>query len=174
MKLLLTKDVSRLGIVGDVVEVSPGYARNYLLPGRLATEPTAANMRALAEERAKAEERQRLAHVALQEQADRLADVEVTIAAPANEEGVLYGSVGPREIAAALREEGHGVNASLIDMRAPIRRLDNVLVDVTLSENISAKVKVWVVRTGASDTDEDADPDGADEGSGHDDDDRDA
>ena len=155
MKLLLTKDVTKLGIVGDVVEVSAGYARNYLLPQRLATQPTEANMRALAEDRAKAEERRRRARVALQEQAERLADVEVTIAAPANEEGVLYGSVGPREIAAALREEGHGVDASCIDLRNPIRRLDNVLVDVVLAEDINTKVKVWVVRSGAAEDGED-------------------
>ena len=157
MKLLLTKDVAKLGIVGDVVEVSPGFARNYLLPHRLATQPTEINMRALAADRAKAEERRRLAREALQEQADRLADVEITIAAPANPEGVLYGSVGPREIAAALREEGHGVDASCIDLRTPIRRLDNVLVDVVLAEEIHAKVKVWVVRSGASEQDREED-----------------
>jgi len=169
MKLLLTKDVSKLGIVGDVVEVSAGYARNYLLPSRLATQPTPANMRALAEERAKAEDRRRLAHEALQEQAAKLADVEVTIAVPANEEGVPYGSVGPREVAAALREEGHGVHESLIDLRTPIKRLDNVLVDVVLAEGISTKVKVWVVRTGVTEGDEE----GADEESGDDGDSRD-
>ncbi len=153
MKLLLTKDVSKLGIVGDVVEVSAGYARNYLLPNRLATQPTEANMRALAEERAKAEERRRQAHRALQVQAEKLADVDVTIAAPANAEGVLYGSVGPREIAAALREEGHHVNAAQIDLRTPIRHLDNVVVDVILADDIAAKVKVWVVRSSAVEDD---------------------
>ncbi|MCP4590154.1 MAG: 50S ribosomal protein L9 [bacterium] len=150
MKLLLTKDVSRLGIVGDVVEVSAGYARNFLLPKRLATEPTAANMRALADERAKAEERRRLAREALEARAEKLADVEVTITAPANEEGALYGSVGSREIAAALVEEGHDVDAGSIDLRTPIRHLDNVLVDVVLADDISTKVKVWVVRSGAT------------------------
>ena len=171
MKLLLTKDVAKLGIVGDVVEVASGYARNYLLPNRLATQPTEANMRALAEERAKAEDRRRLAHEALRAQAEKLADVEVTITAPANKEGVLYGSVGSREIAAALREEGHGVDASLINLSTPIRHLDNILVDVVLAEDITTKVKVWVVRSGAT-----ADQEGEDAGeeAGDDDDHRDA
>ncbi len=150
MKLLLTKDVAKLGIVGDVVEVAAGYARNYLLPKRLATQPTEANMRALADERAKAEERRRLVHEALQAQAEKLADVEVTIAVPANEEGVLYGSVGPREIAEALCEEGHEVDSSQVELHTPIRHLDNVLVDVVLAEGIATKVKVWVVRSGAT------------------------
>ena len=71
----------------------------------------------------------------------------MTIAAAANEEGVLYGSVGPREIAAALREEGHEVEPANVNLHAPIRRLDNVAVEVTLGEGITAEVKVWVVRS---------------------------
>ena len=65
MELLLKKDVAHLGIVGDVVQVSSGYARNYLLPQDIATQATEANIRGLAEERLKAEERRRFAHDAL-------------------------------------------------------------------------------------------------------------
>lgn len=170
MKLLLTKDVAKLGIVGDVVEVSAGFARNFLLPNRLATQPTEINMRALAEERTKAEERRRLAREALQSLADKLVDCEVTITAPANAEGVLYGSVGPREIAAALREEGHDINANQIDLRTPIRHLDNIVVDVVFADDITAKVKVWVVRSGVSVEGEegDADQESGDDGDAYD------
>ena len=142
MKLLLRKDIAKLGIVGDVVEVADGYARNYLLPQRLAAEPTEANIRALAEERKKAEARRRSVREAQMFLAETLRTVEV-----ANEEGVLYGSVGPREIAAALREEGHEVEAANVNLHAPIRHLDNVAVEVTLGEDITAEVKVWVVRS---------------------------
>jgi len=154
MKLLLKKDIAKLGIVGDVVNVSPGYARNYLLPQHLATQPTAANMRALAEERAKAEERRRLRREHLSQVAEKLADVEVTIEAAANEEGVLYGSVGPREVAAALRDEGHDISTESVRMHDTIKRLDNVVVDVVLADEIEATVKVWVVRSKGSDTDD--------------------
>lgn len=147
MKLLLKKDISHLGIVGDVVEVAAGYGRNYLLPQGLATDATEENMRALAEERKQAEERRRLAREELGRKAERLRDVEVTIAAAANEEGILYGSVGPREIATALREEGHDVDASHIDLHEPIRRLDNITVTVKFLDEIAADVKVWVVRS---------------------------
>lgn len=150
MKLLLKKDISTLGIVGDVVNVSPGYARNYLLPHNLATQPTEANMKALAEERAKAEERRRLRIEKLSQTAEKLADVEVTIEAAANEEGVLYGSVGPREVSAALRDEGHEVSAEQVRMHETIKRLDNVVVDVVLADTIESTVKVWVVRSKAS------------------------
>lgn len=147
MKLLLKRDISHLGIVGDVVEVAAGYGRNYLLPQGLATDATEENMRALAEERKQAEERRRLAREELGRKAERLRDVEVTIAAAANEEGILYGSVGPREIATALREEGHDVDASHIDLHEPIRRLDNITVTVKFLDEIAADVKVWVVRS---------------------------
>jgi large subunit ribosomal protein L9 len=154
MKLLLKRDIPRLGIVGDVVDVSAGYARNYLLPQDLATQPTDANMRALADARRQAEERRRKLREQLQAVADAIADVEVTIEAAANEEGVLYGSVGPREVAAALRDLGHDVNASHVQLREPIKHLDNVMVPVVLSENISTQVKVWVVRSKAALEDE--------------------
>ena len=145
MKLLLKKDIQRLGIVGDVVEVSDGYARNYLLPQRLATEPTEVNIRALAGERKQAEERRRSLRESQMVLAETLRSVEVTIAAAANEDGVLYGSVGPREIAAALRDEGHVIDASAVNLYTPIRQLDNVSVEVKLADDITAEVKVWVV-----------------------------
>lgn len=150
MELLLKRDVPKLGIVGDVVQVSPGYARNYLLPQDIATQATEANIRGLAEERLKAEQRRRLAREALVQAAERLRDVEVTIAAAANDEGVLYGSVGSREVAAALRDEGHTVDASCIDLHDPIRRLDNITVTVRFGDDITSEVKVWVVRSQAT------------------------
>ena len=153
MKLLLRRSVPKLGIVGDIVEVKAGYARNYLLPQHLAVEPTEANMRKLAEarriaEQERAEERARLVAVA-----DRLAQVEVTIAAKANQEGVLYGSVGQREIATALNEEGHEVEPDQVMLKTPLRHLDNVQVQVQLLDDVEATVKVWIVRERGTDDD---------------------
>lgn len=164
MKLLLKKDIPRLGIVGDVVNVSAGFARNYLLPQDLATQPTAANMKALAEARRQAEERRRRLFEQLQATATAIADVEITIEAAANEEGVLYGSVGPREVAAALRDLGHDVNASHVHLRDPIKHLDNVVVPVVLAEKIETQVKVWVVRSKAAVDEEGAEGKEAGEG----------
>lgn len=156
MELLLKKDIPRLGIVGDVVNVSAGYARNYLLPQDLATQPTEANKRALAEARRQAEERRSMLHEQLKATAEAIADVEVTIEAAANEEGVLYGSVGAREVAAALRDLGHDVNPAQVQLRDPIKHLDNVVVPVVLAESIETQVKVWVVRSKAVLDDEDS------------------
>ena len=135
-----------MGIVGDIVEVSAGYARNYLLPHHLATEPTKANMRKLAKARMEAEEEIKLKRKQLEAAAQRLEGVEVTVRARANEEGVLYGSVGRREIAAALLDEGHFVKFDQVVLDEPIRRLDNVAVEVCLAPELISSVKVWVVR----------------------------
>ena len=142
MKLLLKQDIAKLGIVGDVVNVSAGYARNYLLPQKMAMAPTEANMKRLAETRKHAEKKRRLAREAMEREAQKLADVEVTITAAANEDGVLYGSVGRKEIAAALHDDGHQVV-----LEHPLRQLDSVMVEVRFTDEIRAQVKVWVVRS---------------------------
>jgi large subunit ribosomal protein L9 len=154
MKLLLCKNVEKLGIVGDIVEVTAGYARNYLVPQGLATEPTEANVRALAEARRMAEQERIHEREQLKSLAKRLEDVEVTIRARANEEGVLYGSVGRKEVAAALMEEGYPVAEDQLLLSTPIRHLDNVAVDVKLADDLTSSVKVWVVREKTGDEDE--------------------
>ena len=145
MKLLLCKNVDKLGIVGDVVEVTAGYARNYLLPHGIATEPTEANMRALAEARRAAELERARKRTELEQLAERLEGIEVTIRARANEEGVLYGSVGARDIVEALADEGYYIQSEQVALERPIRHLDTVAVDIRLAEDLGSAVKVWVV-----------------------------
>ena len=154
MKLLLCKNVNNLGIVGDVVQVSAGYGRNYLLPQGLATEPTEGNMRVLAKARREAEHERARQRTELEKLAERLAEVEVTIHAPANESGVLYGSVGPKEIAAALADEGYFLQPDQIVLVHPIRQLDNVEVEVKLAADLPSSIKVWVVRDKTDEEDE--------------------
>ena len=151
MKLLLCKNIERLGIVGDVVTVAPGYARNYLLPQGLATEPTEANKRVLAEARRAAEEERTRQRAELEELATQIEGVEVTIRARANEEGALYGSVGTRDIASALAEEGYYLGADQIALDRPIRHLDTVAVDVNLADDLHSSIKVWIVREKTAD-----------------------
>ncbi|MCH8854624.1 MAG: 50S ribosomal protein L9, partial [Planctomycetes bacterium] len=94
MKLILSKDVKHLGLVGDVVDVKNGYARNYLLPQLLALVPTANNVKAVEKARAAAAEKRQLLEQGLREAAQRLSGTEVTIRAAANAEGgVLVGEV---------------------------------------------------------------------------------
>ncbi len=157
MELLLKKDVPNLGFVGDVVHVKAGYARNYLIPHHLAVEPTKANMKEIEEAKKLAAAERLRKRTLLEEQAQRVNGVEITISAAANEEGHLYGSVGPREIAAALRDEGHGVEAAQVQLHEPIKQLDSRAVTIRFAEDLLAEVKVWVVRErAAGDLDEPA------------------
>jgi len=148
MRLLLLEDVRKLGHLGDVVKVKPGYARNYLLPQRLATEPTEENIKAIEDRRraataARARRMQEFSALAAQ-----LKDVSVTIEAAANPEGTLYGSVGEKDIAAALNAQGFAVLPEHVMMKTPIRTLDSRMVTLELADEIAAEVKVWVVREG--------------------------
>ncbi len=150
MKLLLRRDIPNVGLAGDVVEVKQGYARNYLIPHHLGVLPTAANMKAIEEDKKQAEAERRVRRAALEKQAERLRDLEVTISSACNPEGRLYGSVGPREIAAALRDEGHDVETKQVQLREPIRQLDNVTVPVMFADDLIVEVKVWIVRESGS------------------------
>jgi large subunit ribosomal protein L9 len=146
MKLLLRRDIPKLGLAGDVVDVSQGYARNFLLPQRLAVEPTKANMRQIEEDKKRAEAERRARRAALETAASKLANVEVMIHAAANPEGSLYGSVGPREISAALREEGHDVEPSHVELHETLRKIGNWDVPVVFSDDLRVTVKVWIVQ----------------------------
>jgi len=151
MKLLLCRNIEKLGIVGDVVDVAPGYARNYLLPQGLGTEPTQSNIKALAKARLVAEEDRIRERKLLTKLAERMKDVEVTVRARANEDGTLYGSVGKSEISDALKEEGYPIETDHIVLSSPLRQLDNVVVELKLADGIGSEVKVWVVREKSAD-----------------------
>ncbi|MEW6253020.1 MAG: 50S ribosomal protein L9 [Planctomycetota bacterium] len=148
MRLLLLQDVRKLGHLGDVVEVSPGYARNYLLPQRLATEPTEENIKAIEDRRRAAAAERALRNKRFAELVEQLKDVSLTIEAAANPEGTLYGSVTGRDIAAALNAQGFPVRPEHIVLDAPIRTLDNRMVRLEFTDEIAAEVKLWVVREG--------------------------
>ena len=99
MQLVLTEDVPNLGRQGDLVEVKPGYGRNYLLPRGLATVPTQHNLRLLERYKQRVQQAREARVADLKVLAEQIARTTVTIEANANEEGHLYGSVGPAEIA---------------------------------------------------------------------------
>ena len=101
--------------------------------------------------------------------AKRMEGVEVTIRARANEDGVLYGSVGRREISAALAEEGHHVAVEQIQLHTPLRRLDNIEVELRFASDLRSTIKVWVVREktgeeGEEDKEQEATPVGREAG----------
>ncbi|NLW85498.1 MAG: 50S ribosomal protein L9 [Planctomycetes bacterium] len=145
MKLLLKKNVANLGIIGDVVEVKPGYARNYLLPQALALMPTKGNLKRVEADKQRYLEQLAKEKAALKEKAKLVDGKEITIAARANEEGHLYGSIGPAQITAALAEGGMFVEPSNIILDNAIRQLDKYDVRVVFDADITAAISVWVV-----------------------------
>lgn len=146
MKLVLTEDVPHLGQQGDVVEVKPGYARNYLLPNGLATIPSAHNLRLLDHYKLRVQQA-REARIAdlkgLSEQIQRVPHI--TIEANANEEGHLYGSVGAAEISKALKGKNLKVEPEMVRLEGPIKECALFEVKLNLGYDIETTVKVLVV-----------------------------
>ena len=145
MKVLLCEDIDTLGWLGDVVEVAEGYARNYLLPQRLATPATEANIRAIAEEKAKRAEQRKLEGRRLEAAAKAVEGAEAVVAAKANEQGHLFGSVTAREIAANLREQGFEIADKIVHLPEHIKEVGTHPVTLRFSPDLTATVNVVVV-----------------------------
>lgn len=148
MKVLLCEDVEKLGWYGDVVEVSEGYARNYLLPRRIAIVPTEQKIKAMSEEKAKRTEQRKLDQERLQKAAEAAEDAEVVIAAKVNEQGHLFGSVAEKEIAENLRRQGYEIADKFVQLDEHIREVGQYTVKLKFAANITAKVKVTIVPEG--------------------------
>jgi large subunit ribosomal protein L9 len=146
MLLVLVEDVQHLGKQGDVVEVKPGYGRNYLLPNGLATVPSEHNLRVLEryKERVKQAREARIAD--LRVLAEQIARTTITIEANANEEGHLYGSVGAPEISKALKAKNLLVEPEMVRLEGPIKEIALFAVKLNLGHEIETEVKVLVVR----------------------------
>ena len=146
MELLLKQNVEHLGRTGDVVDVKPGYARNYLLPRGLAVFVTKSNIAEIERARAQAiaEEEARVA--GLKDMGNKLADVSVTIEGKANEEGHLFGSVNATQIAAALREKDIAVDDKMVRLENPLKEIGVYDVTIHLHADVEAPIKVWVVQ----------------------------
>lgn len=145
MKVLLCEDVSKLGWLGDIVEVNQGYARNYLLPQGLAKVATEGNVRSLAKEKAKRSEQRIQQSKRLQKAAEAVKGAEAVLAAKANEQGHLFGSVTEKHIAENLREQGFEVADSVVRLPEHIKQLGTHEVTLKFSDSIKVSVSVVVV-----------------------------
>jgi large subunit ribosomal protein L9 len=145
MKVLLCEDIETLGWYGDVVDVSEGYARNYLMPQRLATVPTEAKIKGMADEKAKRAEQRKVVIDNFKKAAEAVNDAEVVIASKANELGHLFGSVSEKEIAANLRQQGFEVADKFVHLDGHIKEIGERSVKIRFTVDVSASVKVIVV-----------------------------
>ena len=146
MKLILTQEVSGLGTPGDVVEVKDGYGRNYLLPRGFAFPATEGNKKRIQQEKARLEAAEEARRTSAQQLADRLAEVAITFAARVGEEGKLFGSVTPADIAHQLEAQGLHVERRQIDLHEPIRALGVYRVPIRLHADVRPEIKVWVIK----------------------------
>ena len=142
--LLLNRNVESLGIVGDVVKVRPGYARNYLLPLGIAEVPTEERIEALkaARETAKAELEQLRAE--RRGIIEALGDLAITLVRSCNDRGILYGSVTQRDIADGLVELGHRVDERAVRLANPIRRVGEYPVVIQFEKEMRVEILIRV------------------------------
>ena len=145
MKLLLQHNIAKLGKAGDLVEVTSGYARNYLLPHGLALEPTKGNLKRIEELRTLARQEDLRVLQESQARAQVLDGLEITIKARANEQGHLFGSVGPADIAVALGQMDFDVPDQLVILEPHIKELGDYEVEIKFGEEASAKIKLTVL-----------------------------
>jgi len=145
MKVLLCEDIDRLGWLGDVVEVKTGYARNYLLPQGLAKVANEASIRAIAEEKARRAEQRKLEGKRLEVAVKAIEGAEAVVAAKANEQGHLFGSVNERQIAANLREQGFEVRDEIVQLPEHIKEIGTHSVTLRFRDDLTATINVVVV-----------------------------
>ena len=145
MEIVLTQYVEDLGPAGKVVRVSSGYARNYLLPRKLAVPATPANLKVAAETAYREEVKVSKVQAELGALAAKLAKVEITAAVKVGEDEKVFGSVTARQIAEMLREKKYDFEAKDINLGEPLKALGQYDVEVKLGYGVKGSVKVWVV-----------------------------
>jgi len=145
MKILLCEDIDKLGWLGDVVEVSEGYARNYLIPQRLGKPAAEAAIRSIAEEKARRAEQRKLDGRRLEKAAEAVNGAEAVVAAKANESGHLFGSVTAHHIASNLRSQGFEIADKVVHLPEHIKEVGTHAVKLKFGGEITATVNVVVV-----------------------------
>jgi len=146
MEIILRQAVENLGKTGDVVNVKPGYARNYLLPHGLAYEATPGNLKRIQQERDRLEAAENERRGTAQGLAEKLEQVSLTFSARVGEEGKLFGSVTATDIAQQLEAQGYHIEKRQIDLHEPIKALGVYRVPIRLHADVKPEVRVWVIK----------------------------
>jgi len=146
MEVILREDIDKLGNRGQVVKVAPGYARNFLLPRKLAVAATEANKEIVEQERQAHLRREAKVQSDAQDLAKMMANVEVSIAQKAGENDQLFGSVTAADIAAALEKQGYSIDRKKVHLDEPIKTLGDFKVSLRLHRDVSTEIPVHVIR----------------------------
>ncbi|MGF6231323.1 large subunit ribosomal protein L9 [Inquilinus ginsengisoli] len=147
MEIILLERVEKLGQIGDVVKVKPGFARNYLLPQKKALRATKANLAVFEKQRIQIEANNLEAKAEAEKVAGRMDDVQIVIIRQAGDTGQLYGSVSARDIAEALTEAGYTVSRGQVAIEQPIKTLGLEKIRIRLHPEVSVIVTVNVARS---------------------------
>ena len=145
MKVILNEDVKNLGKMGSVINVSAGYARNFLVPKNLAVEANIKNIKALEHEKRKIAERAKKVIKSNQEIAEKISSMTITLKAKAGEEERLFGSITTMDIANAIKVQGLDIDRKKIMLDDPIKRLGSYTVGIKIQPDINASLNVNVI-----------------------------
>lgn len=146
MKVILQENVEGVGHLGDLLDVSDGYARNYLLPRKKALEASSRNVKALEHAKRVMAERARKEKMVIEAVAKKLSAVTLTITAQVGKDDKLFGSVTTKDIADGLAAQGHTVDRRKIQLAQPIKELGTHAVPIKLHREVNATVSVVVVK----------------------------
>jgi large subunit ribosomal protein L9 len=146
MEVILRQAVENLGHPGEIVKVSPGFARNYLLPRGLAYEATPGNRKRIEQERQRLEAAEEQRRSAAQEHATKLEQVSLTFSARVGDEGKLFGSVTASDIVHQLEAQGLHVEKRQVELHEPIKALGVYRVPIRLHADVKPEIKVWVIK----------------------------
>ena len=146
MKVILRQNYNKLGNIGDVVDVQDGFARNYLIPRRIAFRATEGTLKALEQEKKQLARKEEKVIQDSEKLAAQLGSVSLTITMKVGEDDKLFGAVTSQMISESLTEKGYTIDKRIIELEEPIKTLGIFEVPVKLHAKVSAKVKVWVVR----------------------------
>jgi large subunit ribosomal protein L9 len=149
MEVILREHVDNLGRRGEIVKVADGYARNYLLPRKLALLATEGNKKQIERERAKFDAKESDEQRAAEAIAERMANVEVVIARKVGETEAMYGSVTAADIAEALAAKGFELDRRKLQLAEPLKKLGEFDIPVKLHREVTATIKVKVVAEGS-------------------------
>jgi len=145
MKVILAEDVDHLGRMGDLVEVANGFARNFLLPKKLATAATLKNVRTLEHAKRVIADRIRKEVRSAEDQATKMSDLTLSIEATVGEEGKLFGSITSKDIAEALAAKGYEIDKRKIHLEKPIKEAGSHEVPVKIHHDVTVSIKIEVV-----------------------------
>ena len=146
MNVILIQDVDKLGTAGTEVKVKDGYARNFLIPQKLAMAATPAALNFLERKRKERERLEQQHRTECEQMSEKMKDISLTISMEAGEEDKLFGAVTSEMVAENLAQEGVEIDRKQIILEEPIKRLGVYNVDIKLHPEVKTQVRVWVVK----------------------------